>query len=196
MPEPTTRGSQVGHQSHLSHDWLGLETFNSQALERLKSAVTRYHADLMANRNPRWLTLLGTTDTGKSHSAKALWREIKRALRWNPQSCEFCPRFVYWPNLVDQMRELKSFGEIRDMTRWPYLCIDEIGADRDPTGFAADKLHTLLGSRTGRWTIITGNSTLDAIEKMDARIASRMVRDGSEVVEINTTKFTDRKKSI
>lgn len=174
-------------------DWLKLETMGDPQLENLRSTVISFHADLMQSRNPRWLSLLGKSDTGKTHCAKAIWREIKRSnLRWNPGHLEFQPVFTYWPKLVEEMRD-GNYGEFRDMAKWPYLCLDEIGAERDPNGFSAEKLSILLGSRTGRWTVITGNLGMADVAKIDLRIASRMERDGSQIVQLTTARFATRK---
>ena len=47
-------------------------------------------------------------------------------------------------------------------------------------------LYDLLNSRLGRWTVITSNVNLQGIaEDIDGRIASRMIRGGSVVVEVD-----------
>ena len=93
---------------------------------------------------------------------------------------------------MDQLRGGESYGQYNDMKRWPYLVIDDIGAERDPSGFSAEKLTTVLGCRGGRWTVITGNLSLAQVEAMDVRIASRMHRDGSRVVEVTAMDFAFR----
>ena len=46
---------------------------------------------------------------------------------------------------MDRLRAGESYGTYNDMKRWPYLVLDDIGAERDPSGFSAEKLTTLLG---------------------------------------------------
>lgn len=144
---------------------------------------------MIANRNPRWLTLTGPSQRGKTHCAKALWREVKARCVWNPVHASYIPRFVYWPDFVDEMRGGDSFAQFNDMKRWPFLFLDDIGAERDPNGFALEKLNTLLGCRSGRWTVMTSNLAAEEWVKIEARIASRMVRDGSNLVSVNLPAF-------
>jgi DNA replication protein DnaC len=86
-------------------------------------------------------------------------------------------------------------ANLLDMGSWPLLVIDDIGAERDQTGFASEKLNMLLGMRVGKWTVITSNLLLKALSKVDDRIASRMFRErGNLVIEIQATKdFGERK---
>lgn len=75
-----------------------------------------------------------------------------------------------------------------------FVVFDELGADRDPSGHIRDCLARTLCSRVGKWTIITSNKTLEQIgADIDTRIASRMIRDGSEVVEVELTDYSLRK---
>jgi DNA replication protein DnaC len=139
---------------------------------------------MVSNRNPRWLTLAGPSQRGKTHCAKALWREVKARCEWNPHWVNYTPRLIYWPKFVDDMRSGDRFEEFRDMQRWPFLVLDDCGAERDPNGFATEKLNTLLGCRTGRWTIITTNLLPEDWSKIEPRILSRMARDGSQLVSL------------
>jgi DNA replication protein DnaC len=172
--------------------WLGLRTFDDPKLEVLRGEVVRYHGALLKGRPPHWLTLLGASGTGKTLCARALWAEIRRYCPWNSDRCEYCPGFVYWPDLVDRMRGGEFYGFYHDMKRWPYLVLDDIGSERDPSGFAVDKLTTLLGCRGGRWTVLTGNLSMAQIEAMDVRIASRLHRDGSRVLEVTAMDYAFR----
>lgn len=75
------------------------------------------------------------------------------------------------------------------MRQWPFLVLDEVGAERDNTGFASEQLATLLGCRVGRWTIITSNMTLEQFRAIDGRIFSRLFRDNGTVVEVDAKDF-------
>jgi DNA replication protein DnaC len=175
--------------------WLGgFQTFGDPQLEAMRDAAIAYHHAVIAGESPHWLSLLGTTWTGKTLLATAIWEEIKRNKPHNPVHCSYTPQLIYWPKLVNQLRSGEWYPYITDMQRWPYLVIDEIGAERDTTGFAADQLSCLLGCRTGRWTVLTGNLMLPAVAQIDARIASRMLRNGSVVVECTAMDYGRRKE--
>ncbi len=72
------------------------------------------------------------------------------------------------------------------------MFLDDIGAERDPSGFAAEELNTLLGCRMNKWTLITTNKTSDSLEQMDGRIYSRIIRGDNISIGINTKDFSDR----
>jgi hypothetical protein len=53
-------------------------------------------------------------------------------------------------------------------------------------GMSASKLYDVLESRLGKWTVLTANVSLSQIgELLDPRIASRMIRNNSVVVDVN-----------
>ena len=89
---------------------------------------------------------------------------------------------IFWPDFIQKLRAGDAFEKRQEMKRWPVLFIDDIGAERDPSGFAAEELNTLLGCRIDRWTLITSNKDADGIKAIDGRIASRLIRDRNKVV--------------
>ena len=57
------------------------------------------------------------------------------------------------------------------------------------------KLYNLLNAREGKFTVITANLTLeDFNQQMDARIASRLIRNGSVVVDVIAEDFNMRER--
>lgn len=90
---------------------------------------------------------------------------------------------------MDDLWNKKRSDEFRDMRCWPVLVLDDIFAERDNFGFSADKLNTLLGCRSRKWTILTSNLGWSAISKAEARIADRMIRDDGIVVEMNCMSY-------
>jgi len=60
------------------------------------------------------------------------------------------------------------------------------------TEFSTEKLHNLMGSRCGQWTIVTSNKSLEQIAQLDSRISSRMIRDGANIVEAHTLDYNLR----
>ena len=78
------------------------------------------------------------------------------------------------------------------MKRWPVLFLDDIGAERDASGFAAEELNTLLGCRVDQWTLISSNKDADGLKAVDGRIFSRLIRDKNICVGVNTQDFSER----
>jgi DNA replication protein DnaC len=170
--------------------WLKVETFGEPGLENLVNCCADFARGVVHKRTPFWLSILGASGTGKTHCATQLW-ELQDKLDWG--HTRYIGHVIYWPKFVEQLRELVREGygtsKVIDMGTWPLLVLDDVGAERDASGFAAEKLNLLLGMRVGRWTVITSNLTLKGISKIDDRIASRMVREpGNLVIEMTNTK--------
>lgn len=72
------------------------------------------------------------------------------------------------------------------MWNWSVLFVDDIGADRDTTGFATEQLNTLLGSRIDKWTILTSNLMLENLAQVEPRIADRCIRKPNIFIEVKT----------
>jgi hypothetical protein len=52
-----------------------------------------------------------------------------------------------------------------------------------------------LSERVGHWTVVTANLPLaDIGDRIDVRIASRMLRDDSQVVDVDVPDFSIREK--
>jgi DNA replication protein DnaC len=155
-------------------------------------AVAEYALAMRANEHPRWLSLFGTTGTGKTHCATRLFEWAS-----DNMTCvsSFWPEFVYWPELIDSLKGSKRefmYDKFKEMRRWPFLALDDVFAERDPSGFAAERAINLLSSREGKWTVITSNLSLQAIAQIDARMASRMIRSANRVCDINTVDYSLR----
>lgn len=140
---------------------------------------------------PRWLTLLGPSGVGKTHCAGRLWKRAAQLSDWT--RCQYVHREIYWPGLVQRLRAGEAFGERSDMARWPVLFLDDVGAERDTSGFATEELCVLLGQRERRWTLITSNLDLREFQKLDARIADRLVRGKNICVAVRTKSYAARK---
>lgn len=155
------------------------------------SAMARFVLAMKENHPPRWLSLLGTSGNGKTHLAKRAWRFACKRFGWDKTG--YLPEFIYWPDFVDRLRSGDAYEHFNDLKNWPVLALDDIGAERDSTGFASEKLNTLLGCRAGQWTILTSNLGLDQLETVDRRISSRIVRDNNIWVESTAEDYALRK---
>jgi DNA replication protein DnaC len=169
-------------------EWLGIETRNEHEIEQMIEACARWATLLKDGAKPCWISLLGKTGNGKTHCAKRLWKWAKQRFVWNRFDFEFIERVIYWPALIRDLRNGLSYDLLRDVASWPVLMIDDIGAERDATGFASEQLNTLLGCRVNKWTIITSNLLLEQLGGIDSRIADRIIREpGNQWVEVVST---------
>lgn len=138
-----------------------------------------------------WLSLIGKTGTGKTHCARRLWDWAETRFEWT--RFEYIQMPIYWPAMIRDLRAGERYHELRELAEWPVLMVDDIGAERDTTGFAAEQLNTLLGCRVGKWTIITSNLMLHQLAGIDPRISDRIIREpGNELVEIDTVSYALR----
>ena len=170
-------------------EWFGLQLLDEE-IERMVRVSAEWARDVRDGEKPRWLSLLGSSGTGKTHIAKALWHWLSKKEDFEDKA-EYVPQWIYWPKLVEDLRSGNAYNRYRDMMRWKYLVLDEICAENQ-TEFSTEKLHNLLGSRVGRWTIVTSNKRAVDIATLDRRIASRMARGGSYVVDIRTKDYSLR----
>ena len=183
-------------------EWLGFKTCGDPELEKIARACDEWLLAFQKKQPARWLSLIGSSGTGKTFCAKKLWNYANkhsstgRTVRSNGANwhddMDFVPHIIFWPDFVQKLRAGKAFDLRDDMKRWPVLFLDDIGAERDPSGFAAEELNTLLGCRMGKWTLLTSNKDADALQAIDGRIYSRLIRDLNRCVGVNTVDFAER----
>ena len=171
-------------------EWLKFKTCGDKELEKAALAAGRWALWLKCGQQPCWLSLVGRSGTGKTHIVTRLFNWAIE--RMDTHTMLWTPHVVYWPRFVQQLRSGDAFKKRDDMLRWPVLCLDDVGSERDKTGFASEELMTLLGCRVGRWTLLTSNLDLDGIGAIDERIADRMIRVPNVCCEINTVSFAVR----
>ena len=135
-----------------------------------------------------WLALLGSVGTGKTHCGQRVWDHLSEEFDWH--KFDYFHHKIYWPEFIMELRGGNKYEKLREMMRWPVLFLDDIGAERDSTGFAAEQLNMLLGCRVGRWTIITSNLNLHQLALIDPRIADRIIREpGNQHTELSIPSF-------
>mgnify|MGYP001573982202 CR=1 FL=1 len=173
-------------------DTYGLNLFADPALEAMVRACREFERRFRAGAAPCWLALLGTSDTGKTHVAERIWRRLAPRCGWSDVT--YSRAKIFWPALIGELRDGESRAFYRDLMRWPLLLLDDIGSERDNSGFAAEQLYTLLGCRARRWTILTSNRTLNQIAALDVRVANRFIRDGNLLCEVKTIGYSTRIK--
>ena len=171
-------------------DWLCFRTFGDAELEKVVSACHEWAQAFKKGTAPRWLSLIGPSGTGKTHCAKRLWRWTSGKADWS--RFDYLPHAIYWPDFVQRLKGGNHYELRHEMKRWPVLFLDDVGAERDPSGFAAEELNTLLGCRTDRWTLLTSNLDFEALKRVDGRIASRLIRGQNICVQVNARDFSTR----
>ena len=151
-----------------------------------------------------WLTLSGVNGCGKSMLAgqlaaqgRRLNPDAKPVLVYDLPAGQEQPRrrrcvWIDERDLAKRMRE----GEY-DLPEYLaddfFLVVDELGGSRDPSAFVADALARLFQLRRDRWTVITTNLTVQEVaDRIDARVASRLIRDRNRVVKITAGDYALR----
>jgi len=161
------------------------QTVGDPVLERMKTESARFVQDALDRKTPRWLSLVGSSGTGKTFLARMILERLWKSELYSHSLLKCGVLLQEWPAMLSKMRE-GSFYLSADCGLANLLVLDEVMIGHDPNGFAADKLAGILSSRVGKWTVITSNLTIQAIGVIDTRISSRMFRDGSVVVKCDT----------
>ena len=170
--------------------WLRLDTCGEPQLLELAGKCGKFALAVKEGGEPRWLSILGASGTGKTHCARRLWASLYGRFNWDRM--DYIGSMIYWPQFMSKLRSGNAYDQEREMQYWPFLCLDDIGAERDTTGFAAEHLNKLLGCRMNRWTIITSNLSLEQIGAIDPRIADRMIRSPNIMIELSVKSYAMR----
>jgi DNA replication protein DnaC len=162
---------------------------NNADRRKLLEETTRFAASLNYTQ-PYWLTICGESGIGKTHLARAVWDQFRHENRFNLKFSK-SGNFTYgntafwcdWRKCCAEFRD-GAYGLIEDICNEWFVVIDDLGAEYDPTGFIASATDRIIAGRRRKWTMITTNMFLSEIaNRIDTRIASRMLRDGGVVIE-------------
>lgn len=177
------------------------ETCGDPELVRMLSAARRFVSAMQLNETPHWLCLLGPSGAGKTHLSKKIvryWRE--KAGWWKLEAKGGTilqlkeSRFVSWRAFMDRQKA-GEFSEIDTLIQLPFVVIDDLGAEHDPSGFAKSRLDRIADARLNKWTVFTSNLLLGQIAKdIDPRISSRMIRGQNTVIETSAIDYSLRKR--
>ena len=173
--------------------WIALDVVHPD-LQTLATATEAFCTRWYHNDSEKsLLVVVGNYGSGKSHTAKAIYRFCgamafaafetgKWGSRQTPSAL-----FISWPEAASQFNE-KNFSIIPDAMDSDLLIVDDIGAENDPWKICADKLCQVLSRREKRFTVITTNiQPAEWAQKFDGRINDRLLRN-SVVVDISKVK--------
>jgi len=165
-------------------------------------------ASVFAPVPPYWLTLSGVNGCGKTMLANqacgyiarhyphagSVWISGERGRLTTRR-----PRVVWIDEVAFVQRCKEGEYDLPEYLGEDWLVVlDDLGASRDKTGFAGEMLFRLCNARREKFTLFTTNLDLKGIaERIDPRIASRLIRDGSEFKAIAAGDYAirQRKKS-
>jgi DNA replication protein DnaC len=178
-------------------------TLGDPQLERMKIEAVSFIDDLFNDREPRWLSLLGTSGAGKTMLAARiakLFRYYRQGMidwpRTERTRNELLPHgrivrwrggFINWGEAINKRMLQGDYAFLEDLREYDFFAIDDIMSEYEKQRpLSAAKLYYVLESRLKKWTVITANATLAQIgEQLEARIASRMIRHGGIVVDVS-----------
>lgn len=159
-----------------------------------------------AKAQPRWISLLGSCGAGKTMLGNLILGWVKKRYDGRIDKERTTTQHIYRYNMgmlkwVDCMNWMlnRDYGWVEQAkTDW-LVFIDDIGvktAGSDKVqAMAAGKLFEILEARREKWTILTSNLMLVDISKnIDARVASRMLRNESLVTEVEVMDYNLRKR--
>ena len=184
MTLSTPKGATPEQIMDASRQW-GWTAYHRGLKGVLPAAIEFREAVLSRSPNKRWLTLLGPSGVGKTHLLKQLFKDLSRQMRiktstgWRGAECAHIIPAV----------DLQDYRAPRDFARYDLIYVEDIGAGADDRAGSGAVLRSrvaeLLQLRSGRWTMLDANLTVEQVsERLDGRIASRLKRDGSWLVEI------------
>lgn len=183
-----------------------------KTLVEAADAVARFCADVEAGARPYSLALSGATGCGKTFLSEQLYRAARvhrdaATKDWPAQSGVYDERrrrpFYRW---IDESTFARLIFDDRQYDlpehvahEW-LVCYDDLGTKTFATAGTResfnDALFRLANQRLGKWTIWSTNLSLEEISnRIDARLASRLIRDGNRFVTIKAGDYALRRRA-
>lgn len=176
------------------------DTCKDPVLEVALEAAKIFCRDMASSDRPaRWITLLGPSGVGKTMLMKCITRFFRTHLDYlldeRSEHMENHLRrggFKPWLTALGEMQGGDFTGLMHLKSDW-FLALDDIGTERAGNDFGLTKLYEVLYARENLFTVITCNLPLDSIaERMDTRISSRLLRNNSMLVDVETVDYSKR----
>lgn len=163
------------------------ETFREPKLEKMYEEALRWLYAISIRHFPHWITFCGKSGTGKTYIASKLFDFCEKYMRDAVKIDGDRNSLVnfYGITAADLAENFREYGADEYALNADVLFLDDIGAEKDTTGFARGKICELLSARLGKWTILTSNFTLTELgNEYDNRITSRIIRDNNVFVPL------------
>lgn len=148
--------------------------------------------------SPYWLSLLGTSGAGKTMLTIRISRFFNKYLEGKLDEQRSNEReqwrrkggMLEWNRCVSKMVSEQDYGFLRQTEEDWFLAIDDIGAEYDRhKELSVSKLYQIFCQRNNKWMVITANLSAESISQMDARVGSRLFRNGGVVVDVEVPDF-------
>ena len=182
--------------------WIGLSVV-SPDIQRLADAAEAFCGRFYRNNTKKsLLVIVGNFGSGKTHTAKAIFRfclaaamSAYEAGHWGKGDGKIPSAiFISWPEAANAFAE-KQFGIMEDAVETKLVILDDIGAETDQykSGLSKDKLCQILSRREKRFTVITTNVAPENwTEMFDGRVDDRLCRN-SVICDITKVKSFAKK---
>jgi DNA replication protein DnaC len=178
------------------------QTLSDPQLELMRKAAGAFLVSMATGGPPRWLSLLGSSGAGKTFIADLIRKAAKQRDLFPNRVLEVVGdripingmMRVKWEIMLGEVITNRHWGRISDLCMSDFAMIDEIAGDLLPQDVATPKLVEVCERRLGKWTVFTSNKSVNEIRSRDGRIASRLIRGGSVVVDVNVTDFNLRSR--
>lgn len=184
----TTECTPTKASTTYSEEFIAFATFDTLGdpeRQKLLDAATQWACAFANEESPYSLTLLGASGIGKTHLAMRLyaWAKNKFRPRYNDYGARIRETISYVRSQSACDRFLDGEYDLPEiMKNDDVLFVDDVGAERDPKGTWRTELQAVLDRRLGKWTVLTSNLSWTQLAEYDARMASRMLRNGGKVV--------------
>ena len=164
------------------------------SLQAVLPAVKQFVSDVLNREKPYWLSILGPSGVGKTHILKQAYRMLSRnehlwpIQRFGAKNELLSEHMPQCAHIIPGM-DLDDWKAPKDYGNYDLIYVEDIGAgagtERGAGAVTISRVAELLQYRTGRWTLLCANKSMAQVAKdLDPRIASRLVRDGSVLIEL------------
>lgn len=166
---------------------------NPERIEMLCAAV-KFCVDMASpDVPPYWIVFLGRSGIGKTYLLRMIANFFERCVaymadeRLSRGGNRYSRRggIKEWNEALNEMIGLGDYSGQNQLKEDWFVALDDIGAEYERNqALSASKLYEVLSKREGKFTVITANRSVQQIgETLDVRIASRLLRHGSVVLD-------------
>ena len=163
------------------------------------TAAACFASDVLERGEPHWLSILGPSGVGKTHVLRQTFNLLRKAAServWRVWTAEGRSEPGWGTPTTAHIipnADLDDYQAPRDFAKLDLVYIEDIGAGSSQTDKGAarvvrDRIMELLQLRSRKWTLLDANLYRRDLEQhFDGRIASRLTRDGSVMIEVPET---------